>query len=90
MPVVHTSTIKRVRQSEKRRQRNRSVLRGTKTIVKKVKAAVEQKNGDLAQSLLRQANSTLQKAVSKGTLKRNAASRHISRLTLRVNQLKTA
>ncbi|NKB81675.1 MAG: 30S ribosomal protein S20 [Nitrospirales bacterium] len=90
MPVVHTSTIKRVRQAEKRRQRNRSILRGTKTLVKKVKAAVEEKNAELAQSLLRQANSTLQKAVTKGTLKRNAASRHISRLTLQVNRLKAA
>ena len=87
MPVVHKSTIKRARQSETRRQRNRAKINSTRSVIKKVRSAVEQKDATLAQSLLIQAHSQLHKAVSKGTLKKNTASRKISRLSLQVNKL---
>ncbi len=85
MPVVHKSAIKRARQSIKRHQRNRAILHATKTVAKKVKAAVAEKNQELAQSLLRDATSALHKAVTKGALHRNTASRRISRLASSVN-----
>ena len=87
MPVVHQSTIKRARQAEKRHARNRSVLSAVKGVLKKVTTAVEQKSADAARTSLREATSALGKAVSKGVLKRNTASRRISRLTTRVNAL---
>lgn len=90
MPIVHKSTIKRARQSEKRRQRNRSILSGAKSVSKKIKQSIEQKNLDSAQSLLRKATSALHKASTKGVLKRNTASRRISRLAIQVNKLKTS
>ena len=85
MPVVHKSAIKRARQSIKRHQRNKAILHSTKTVAKKVKAAIDDKNHELAQSLLRDATSALHKAVTKGALHRNTASRRISKLAAKVN-----
>ena len=85
MPVVHKSAIKRARQSISRYQRNKAILHGTKTVTKKVKAAVDDKNTELAQSLLRDATSALHKAVTKGALHRKTASRRISKLAAKVN-----
>jgi len=85
MPVVHKSAIKRARQSVKRNQRNKAILHNTKTVTKKVRSAVADKNTELAQSLLRDATSALHKAVTKGTLHRNTASRRISKLATKVN-----
>lgn len=87
MPVIHKSTIKRARQSEKRHLRNRAALSSVKNIVKKVMNAVDGKNADEAKSSLRAATASLHKAVSKGLLKPNTASRRISRLSARVNAL---
>lgn len=87
MPIVHKSTIRRARQAVRRHDRNRATMNSVKTIVKKVQAAVDEKKADDAKTLLRNAVSAIGKAVSKGALKRNTASRRISRLTLRVNAL---
>ena len=89
MPVVHKSAIKRARQSISRYQRNKAILHGAKTVTKKVKAAVDDKNAELAQSLLRDATSALHKAVTKGVLHRNTASRRISKLATKVNSAKS-
>lgn len=87
MPVIHKSTIKAVRQSERRAQRNRAVLSSVKNIIKKVLAAVESKNAAVAKTALRDATAALSKARSKGVLRRNTVSRRISRLAARVNSL---
>lgn len=87
MPVVHKSTIRRARQSEKRHDRNHATLSAVKGLVKKLQTAVAAKKIDEAKASLRDATSALSKAVTKGVLKANTASRRISRLTLRVNSL---
>jgi len=87
MPVVHKSTIKRARQSERRAQRNRAVLSSVKNVMKKVLAAVESKNAAAAKTALREATAALSKARSKGILRRNTVSRRVSRLAARVNAL---
>ncbi len=87
MPVIHKSTIRRARQSERRRERNRTTMNSVKSLVKKVQTAVAEKKTDEAKTLLREAVSALGKAVTKGAMKRNTASRRISRLTLHVNAL---
>lgn len=87
MPVVHKSTIKAARQSEKRRQRNRTVLTAMKGTIKKVVSAVEEKDVAAAKASLRAATSALSKAATKGILKRNTASRRISRLAQQVNAM---
>ena len=87
MPVVHKSTIRRARQSERRRQRNRATLSAVKSIVKKVHDALGAKKYDDAKVSLREATAALAKAVTKGVLKPNTASRRISRLNRRVNAI---
>lgn len=90
MPVVHKSTIRRARQSEKRRLRNRASLSSVKSVVRRVEEAIEAKKVDDARSAFRQAASALSKAATKGVLKRNTASRRISRLALRINAVATS
>jgi small subunit ribosomal protein S20 len=87
MPVIHKSTIRGARQAERRHERNRATMNTVKTLVKKVQTAVAEKKADEAKSLLLGATSAIGKAVSKGALKPNTASRRISRLTLHVNAL---
>ncbi len=83
----HQSAIKAARQTLKRQEHNRSILRRVKTYIKKVHGAVQDKKADEAKVSLREATSELHKAVTKGTLHRNTASRWVSRLAHRVNAL---
>jgi small subunit ribosomal protein S20 len=85
--VKHPSVIKRHHQSLKRRARNQQVKSKVKTLIKKVRSAVESKDRDNALAQLRTVNRALDKAVGKGVLKHNTASRRLSRLTRAVNQL---
>ncbi len=87
MPVVHKSTIRRARQSEKRRLRNRATLSSVRSVLRKVQEAIAAKNPDEAKTTLRAATAALSKAVTKGVLKPNTASRRVSRLTVRVNAI---
>ena len=87
MPVVHKSTIRRARQSEKRRLRNRATISSVRSILRKVQDALAPKNPDEARTTLRAATAALSKAVTKGVLKPNTASRRVSRLTVRVNAI---
>lgn len=87
MPRIHKSTIRRARQAERRHERNRATLNTVKTLIKKVQSAVAGKKTDEAKTTLVAATSAIGKAVSKGILHRNTASRRISRLSLRVNAL---
>ena len=87
MPVIHKSTIRRARQAERRHERNRATMNAVKTVVKKVQSALTEKKVEDAKTSLREAVAAIGKAVSKGALKRNTASRRVSRLTLRVNAL---
>ena len=83
----HQSAIKAARQSLKRQERNRSILRRVKTFMKKVHSSIKDKDADSAKTSLQEATSELHKAVTKGTLHRNTASRWISRLATRVNSV---
>lgn len=79
----HQSAIKRHKQSEKRRLRNASTKSTLRTAVKKVTEAVAAGKTDEAAASLKSAVKLLDKAVSKGVLHRNTASRKISRLTVK-------
>ncbi len=84
----HASAIKRHKQSEKRRLRNAGVKSSLRTVVKKVKEAQEAGKADEAKANLQKAVSELDKAVTKGVIHRNNASRKISRLTRQLNEKK--
>jgi len=85
----HKSAIKRHKQSETRRTRNSSVKSTVKTAIKKVREAVTMKKGEEAKTSLKEAASLLDRAVSKGVLHRNNASRKISRLSSLVKSVET-
>ena len=81
------SSKKRVFIGERNATRNKSIKSRVKTFVKKVLSAVEAKNVDEAKAALQVAYKELDKAVTKGVLKKNTVSRKKSRLTLKVNAL---
>lgn len=75
-----------MRQNEKRREINKSNRGRLRTSIKKLRTALASGNAGNAQELLPATISTIDKAVQKGVLHRNAAARHKARLTARVNQ----
>ena len=85
--VVHKSAEKRMRQNETRRMRNRHVKTGIKTMIKRVREAVQAKNKAKAKAALAQVTPLIDKAVSKGVIHWRAGSRKISRLTRLVNTI---
>lgn len=82
----HKSAEKRQRQNEKRRTVNRSNRTRLRTSIKKLRAALSSGDANAAGTLLPETISTIDKAVQKGVLHKNAAARFKSRLTTRVNQ----
>ena len=83
----HKSAIKRVRQNEKRRIRNRQVVSTARTFIKRVRAAIDSGNAEEARAALPDAIKALNVASSKGVMHRNQAARKIGRLTRAVNGL---
>ena len=83
----HKSAEKRVRQSEKRRDVNRSNRSNLRTQIKKLRSALTAGDSNLSQELLTPTVSSIDKAVNKGILHRNTAARYKSRLTAHVTKL---
>ena len=81
------SSKKRVYIGERNAERNQAIKSRVKTFVKKVLSAVEAKNVDEAKTALQVAYKELDKAVTKGVIKKNTASRKKSRLALKINKL---
>jgi small subunit ribosomal protein S20 len=82
----HKSAEKRMRQNEKRRDVNRTNRGRLRTSIRKLRAALTAGEATTVQELLPATISTIDKAVQKGVIHRNAAARYKSRLTARVNQ----
>ncbi|MHC1725141.1 MAG: 30S ribosomal protein S20 [Syntrophobacteraceae bacterium] len=83
----HKSAIKRARQSEDQRLRNRAQKTRMKNVVRSLETAINGKSSDDVAVELKQAVSVIAKTASKGVIHKNTASRKISRLTRRVNAL---
>jgi len=83
----HKSALKRARQNEVRRIRNKSYKTSTKKAIKEVRVAVANGSTEEARERLAKAVSIIQKTVSKGVIHKNQASRKISRLARQVNQI---
>ena len=81
------SAKKRVLIAERNRERNQAVKSRVKTMVKKVLAAVEVKEVEAANAALSVAYKELDKAVTKGIIKKNTASRKKARLAAKVKAL---
>jgi small subunit ribosomal protein S20 len=76
------SAEKQNRKMIKHRARNRAAMATLRTAVKKARTAVDDQAKD-APSLVKQAVSIIDSAVTKGILKRRTASRYVSRLSTR-------
>jgi small subunit ribosomal protein S20 len=84
----HASALKRARQNENRRQRNRTIKTRVKHMVKTVRQEVAAKSGDATLVTLNDAKALIDKAAKKGVIHKKTAARKISRLTRLVNALK--
>jgi small subunit ribosomal protein S20 len=81
------SQIKRNKQNEKRRLRNKSVKSSLKTAIRKFNAAVQAGDAESAETLLRDASRKLDKAVSKGVIHKNQAANRKSAIAKRRDAL---
>ncbi len=80
----HKSAEKAHKRSLVRAARNRARLSRIKTFIKKVEHFIEEGQGEAARTALRVAESELFKGVTKGVLKRNTASRKVSKMAQKV------
>lgn len=80
----HQSAKKRVRQNEKRRQRNQSQRSKMRTLVNKV---METEDKEKAEEYLKEATSVLDRYSGKGLIHPNNAARKKSKMTKHVNNL---
>ncbi len=81
------SQIKRNKQNEKARQRNKAVKSALRTHVRKFREAADAGNVDEATTALRVASRQLDKAVSKGVIHKNAAANRKSAIAKRLADL---
>jgi small subunit ribosomal protein S20 len=84
------SAQKRIRQDAKRTERNTTRRTRMRTFVKRVEIAIETGDQAAANAALRLAQSELQHCAQRGVIKRNNASRKVSRLNARIKALATA
>ncbi len=82
----HPSAEKRNRQRIKRTDRNRTQKSTVRTLVKKVREAVQAKDSAAAKTALQNAIVALDKAGTKGVFHKKTVSRRISRLASAVHK----
>jgi small subunit ribosomal protein S20 len=85
----HKSALKRARQNELSRLRNKAVKTRVKSIVKDVRVSVEESSNGDVMAQLNAAQSLIDKASKKGVIHKKTAARKISRLSKLVNSAKT-
>lgn len=85
----HKSALKRARQNESSRLRNKAVKTRVKSIVKDVRFSVEEPSNEDVMAKLIAAQTLIDKASKKGVLHKKTAARKISRLSKLVNSAKT-
>lgn len=89
--MAHSRTAKkRIRQTDKRTERNRSRISRIRTFVRKVEDAIARGDAGAATTAFAAAAPELQRGVSKGVLHRNTVARKISRMSTKVRLLNLA
>ncbi len=81
------SAKKRILVTRTKAARNKSIRSAVKTSIRKVDAAVAQKDKAAAEAALTEAIATISKATSKGVYHKNNCARKVSRLTKAVNSI---
>ena len=85
----HKSALKRARQNELSRLRNKAVKTRLKSIVKNVRSSAEESPNEDVSAKLIAAQSLIDKASKKGVIHKKTAARKISRLSKLVHSAKT-
>lgn len=80
----NASARKRIRQTEKRTERNRMRRSRVRTFLRKVELALAGGTKEEAQAAFAAAAPEMQRAVTKGVLHRNTVARKLSRLSARI------
>ena len=81
----HKSALKRARQNEIRRLRNKSNKTKVKGLIKDVRLAVDENAAESAAEKLNTVKSAIDKAAKKGVIHKRTAARKVSSLTKLVN-----
>ena len=84
--ATHKSALKRVKQSEKKRQRNKAAISAMKTMIKKAHASIGEKDPQKISESIKETTSYIDKIADKKIIHKNKASRLVSRLTAKANQ----
>lgn len=77
--------MKRMRQNERRRLRNRAHRSRLRTQIKKVRRALGEQDVDSARNLVPETASLIDRMVKTGLIHRNTGSRYLSRLARQVS-----
>ena len=85
--ATHESALKRHRQNQKKRLRNKIVRTQMKTSMKTFSDAIDGKDKAAVTETLRSTTATIARTAAKGVIHKKTASRKISRLAKRVNSL---
>jgi small subunit ribosomal protein S20 len=83
----HKSAIKKMRQDEVRRLRNKAYKTRLKNVVKTVESAISEQNKEAAEKALQEAIPVIDSIASKGVIHKNKAARKKSRLSRKVNAI---
>ncbi len=78
---------KRVRQTLRRSLTNKARVSRVRTFIRRVEAAIDGGDQEAARAALRAAQPEIMRGVTKGVLKRNTASRRVSRLSRQVKAM---
>ena len=84
----HLSALKRARQTEYRTARNRANTSSLRSQLRELRETIAKGDKNAAEQTYRKTVSALDKAIQKGTLHENTASRYKSRLSARVAAIK--
>ena len=87
MPIKK-SAIKRLRQDKKKHLRNKSTISEIRTLTKMFQSLIDDKKLKEADAMLKQLESKLDKAAKNNVIKKNSASRRISRLNTRLAKIR--
>jgi len=83
----HFSALKRARQTERRTVRNRANKSQVRSALREFREALAAGNREKAEQVFRNTTSSLDKAIQKGVIHGNTASRYKSRLSARLAAL---
>lgn len=83
----HKSALKRIKQTRKREDLNRSHRTHLRHQIRELRQAIASKDKAAAQALLKPTFSLIDHSTHKGILHPNTAARYKSRLSLRFNEL---